>query len=291
MSPRVSVIVPNYNHAGYLPRRLESIFNQTFTDYEVILLDDCSTDNSYEVLSKYANDTRVSHFIVNDRNSGSTFKQISRGIKLAKGEFIWIAESDDWAEYDFLDKTVKKAQKNIGIIYSQSFIVNDQGDKLFINTKYTDYLDKNKWKEDFVENGVSIINSFFVFRNIIPNMSAVLLSREDLLTIIIENDLKYMGDWFIYCQILLRKDLSYISEPLNNYREHLTSVRTKALINGLREKEYYYLLKFLKSHPGISKKAISKQFLINTRFWFRKWSTISTKMHFKIAIQFFKFFV
>ncbi len=60
--PKVSVIMPNYNHARFLPKRLESIFNQTFRDYEVILLDDCSSDNSLEILRQYAYNPSVTFY-------------------------------------------------------------------------------------------------------------------------------------------------------------------------------------------------------------------------------------
>ena len=73
--PNVSVIIPNYNHALYLQVRLDSVFNQTYQDFEVIILDDCSTDNSREIIEKYANNPKTSHIIFNDVNSGSTIKQ------------------------------------------------------------------------------------------------------------------------------------------------------------------------------------------------------------------------
>ena len=66
MNPLVSIIIPNYNHALYLKERLDSIFNQTFQDFEVILLDDCSTDTSREVLAEYAKKDKVSHCIFNE---------------------------------------------------------------------------------------------------------------------------------------------------------------------------------------------------------------------------------
>ena len=73
----VSIIVPNYNHAPFLNQRLDSIFNQTFQDFEVILLDDASTDNSLSILEDYKEKfkSKVSHLIVNEKNSGSPFKQ------------------------------------------------------------------------------------------------------------------------------------------------------------------------------------------------------------------------
>ena len=104
--PLVSVIIPNYNHAPYLDERIRSIAGQSFQDFEIILLDDCSTDQSISILNKWAKHPKISHFIVNKQNSGSTFLQWEKGFSLAKGKYIWIAESDDVAHPDFLNITV-----------------------------------------------------------------------------------------------------------------------------------------------------------------------------------------
>ena len=87
--PQVSVIIPNFNHAAYLDQRINSVLNQTYQDFEVILLDDCSTDNSKEVLLKYSDNMKVAHVIFNDKNCGSTFNQWKKGLHLAKGKYIW----------------------------------------------------------------------------------------------------------------------------------------------------------------------------------------------------------
>lgn len=102
----VSIILPNFNHERYLEERLNSIFNQTYLDFEVIILDDASTDKSLSILNNYKNHPKVSNFIVNEVNTGSPFKQWQKGLKLAKGEFIWIAESDDCCDLDFLEKQI-----------------------------------------------------------------------------------------------------------------------------------------------------------------------------------------
>ena len=100
--PLVSVIIPNFNHAPYLEQRLESVFNQTYQNFEVIILDDHSTDNSMEIIMRYKDNPHVSHIIENDINSGKVFKQWNKGFHLAKGELIWIAESDDFCELNML---------------------------------------------------------------------------------------------------------------------------------------------------------------------------------------------
>ncbi len=68
--PTVSVIVPNYNHASFLKQRINSILEQTYQDFELILLDDCSTDNSREILEQYRSNPHVSHIAHNEINSG-----------------------------------------------------------------------------------------------------------------------------------------------------------------------------------------------------------------------------
>ena len=102
--PTVSVIVPNYNHAPFLKQRIDSILRQTYQDFELILLDDCSTDGSREIMESYRNNPHVSHIVYGESNSGSAFRQWDKGIALAKGEWIWVAESDDYCEPFFLER-------------------------------------------------------------------------------------------------------------------------------------------------------------------------------------------
>ena len=94
--PLVSVIIPNYNHARFLIERIDSVLNQSYKNFEIIVLDDKSTDNSVEIIMKYSNNKHVSQIVINDENSGSPFLQWQKGFKLAKGELVWIAESDDY---------------------------------------------------------------------------------------------------------------------------------------------------------------------------------------------------
>jgi Glycosyltransferases involved in cell wall biogenesis len=104
----VTVIIPNFNHAAFLKQRIESVLNQTFQDFEMIVIDDCSADESREVIEAYRNHPKVSQVVYNEQNSGSAFKQWVKGVALAKGDWIWIAESDDWAEHDFLERMMPR---------------------------------------------------------------------------------------------------------------------------------------------------------------------------------------
>lgn len=104
--PLVSVIIPNYNYARFLEKRIESVLLQTCTDFEIILLDDASTDNSVFILNKYQTNAHVSYVDINSVNTGSPFAQWQKGIALSRGKYIWIAESDDLASPSFLEKAV-----------------------------------------------------------------------------------------------------------------------------------------------------------------------------------------
>lgn len=114
----VSVIIPNYNHASFLQQRIDTVLAQTYSDFEVILLDDCSTDDSRQVIEQYRHHPKVSGIIYNETNSGNTFQQWEKGIALAKGEWIWIAESDDYADPGFLATLIHNAAKGEAIVLS-----------------------------------------------------------------------------------------------------------------------------------------------------------------------------
>ncbi|MCB0455996.1 MAG: glycosyltransferase family 2 protein, partial [Aequorivita sp.] len=162
MGPKVSVIIPNYNHAAFLEQRLQTVLQQTFQDFEVILLDDASTDGSQEILESYRNHPKVAHLIINSNNSGSPFKQWQKGIDLAKGEYIWIAESDDYCELNFLESLLGQMKKDTGIYYSQTIDIDESGKTLFNRIDYTKEFDPNIWKADFEISGLKFIEKYLL---------------------------------------------------------------------------------------------------------------------------------
>ena len=170
---KVSIIVPNFNHVDFLSQRLESIFTQTYKNFEVILLDDCSTDNSLEILEQYRSHPKVSHYVINDKNSGSPFRQWYKGIKLAKGEYIWIAESDDYAEPNFLEELAKilDIDKSVALAFCKSNWVDNK------NRISTDLTIRRQGAK---EGGKSEIRNHLVFGNSIQNVSAVLFRADSL---------------------------------------------------------------------------------------------------------------
>ena len=111
-NPLVSVIVPNYNYARFLRQRIDSILLQDFTDYELILLDDASSDDSRSILESYRSNPHTACIVCNEQNSGSPFSQWQKGLSLARGKYVWIAESDDYAASSFLRETVDVMERH-----------------------------------------------------------------------------------------------------------------------------------------------------------------------------------
>jgi glycosyltransferase involved in cell wall biosynthesis len=265
----VSVIVPNYNHARFIHKRLDSIINQSHTNCEIIILDDCSTDGSQDILNHYEHIYKnVTHYVVNSKNSGSPFIQWERGLKLAKGDFIWIAESDDFAAEDFLEKCLQvfSTDQQIGLVYTQSYVVDENADVIRDNIDWTKDIDPNRWNVPFVNDGKKEAKNYLLKRNVIPNASAVVVKRSCFDSLFFwPKHMKMLGDWVIWTQLLANANVAYVPERLNYFREtsqstrnHYSFVRKRrrlleeiqvvtlnALIYKGNIKQYYYAYKRL----------------------------------------------
>ncbi len=232
----VSVIVPNYSHANYLRARLDSIINQTYTDYECIMLDDSSSDHSVEILKEYVERDPRFKLFVNDVNSGSTFAQWNLGVTKANGKYIWIAESDDVADCNFLKTAVDILDHNnsLAITYCQSMLIDESDMSLGL----WDY-DEPIFNKNFQMCGIEFIESFLLVSNYIPNASAVVFRKSDFNNVgksVVE--LANNGDWNLWLKLLTRGDLYFISRPMNYFRQHQHSVTALAKKNVVYKNKF-----------------------------------------------------
>lgn len=236
--PKVSIIVPNYNHARFLPKRIDSILVQTFQNFELILLDDCSTDDSRSILSEYASDSRDSRIRLefNTENSGSPFKQWNKGVRLALGEYVWIAESDDYADPRFLERLVAVLDADPGnaFVYCRSWQVSPDGRTgEFIDPELPEAV-RRRWAEDYTADGSAECRDYMTLCNTVPNASAVLFRKaiyEDVGGA--DETLQLCGDWKLWVSMAMQRRMAYIAEPLNYYRFHDASVRTRSKLSGV----------------------------------------------------------
>lgn len=254
--PKVSVIIPNYNHAPFLRQRIDSVLEQTFTDFEVILLDDCSTDNSVQILEEYAQKHSHVTFYPNTKNTGSTFAQWNKGVQLAKGDYVWIAESDDFCAPNLLETLVPLLDENpnVGLAFAQSFIVDERGKKInnFIENYKFIYDDFERWQSDFIVNGQKECTDYLIFSNTIPNASGALMRKSVYQNCGgAETGWRLNGDWFFYIKMLLQSDLAFSAKPLNYFRQHQQTQRYKAKTNHVVFDEIIYTLEFVENNAPV----------------------------------------
>ncbi|MBN1197438.1 MAG: glycosyltransferase family 2 protein [Candidatus Aminicenantes bacterium] len=255
-NPRVSVVVPNFNYARFLDRRVQSILVQTFSDFELILLDDASTDGSLSVIETYAADSRV-RIHINETNSGSPFAQWNRGVDMAHGDFVWIAEADDFAEAEFLEHLVSilESDPRLGLVYCQSRVVDENGTEIANAPPFLERLWPGRWQRSFRNSGRDEVACYLVHRCTIPNASAVLFRRRAFLDAgAADESMRLCGDWMTYVRLLLRWDLCFSARALNATRCHSQTVRSTMSGNPREIEERYRVLETVLNGVDVSMK-------------------------------------
>lgn len=228
-NPLVSVIIPNYNHADYLDYRIESILSQTYKNVEVLILDDCSTDNSLDIVEKYRSDKRIVAVIQNESNSGSPFAQWKKGLSMAKGDFVWIAESDDACSETFLEELVMFYMRNNLVM---AFTLSRKMDS---NGSLGEIVQRGQ-TQDLIMNGRDYISKHI---SMITNASSAVFSRKCALSF--DNnyyEYKGAGDWLFWTGVASQGKVGVLAKPLNYYRVHDKSTTSKMFSNG---RDFYEL--------------------------------------------------
>ncbi len=234
-SKKVSVIVPNYNYEKYIEKRIDSIIKQTYPIYELIVLDDASTDGSVEIIERKLAEVQEEYpeiqikFLRNERNSGKTMAQWRKGFEEASGNFVWIAEADDLSSRRFLEETMKGfSDPEVVLSYTESMIINSKG--LIIAPNFRWSRDKEKtghYKKSYVKNGVREIEEIMAIRCTIPNVSAVVFRKTERVPYLnyLEEALRFsqVGDWYFYTRVLNHGNISYNHKALNKFRVHKDS--------------------------------------------------------------------
>ncbi len=232
MNPSVTVIIPNYNHAPFLEQRLKSVFSQTYQDFEVIILDDCSLDESKLIIEQYKEHPKVAHILFNEKNSGSPFKQWQKGIRLAQGKYIWIAESDDYCDEKFLQIALQElTESESDLFYCLSCQVSREGEMLNKLEWWYEDLNNRRWQNGYVNEASEEIRSYLTKKNTIVNASAVVFRKTDKLQAFISSILnyKYCGDWMFWLQYLSNSSkICYSIKTTNYFRAHSQTTRSKS---------------------------------------------------------------
>lgn len=252
---KISVIVPNYNYAKFMYQRIYSILRQNYKLYELIILDDCSKDNSKEVIDDICNklkDYIDIKSVYNTTNSGSAFKQWKKGMKLAKGDYVWIAEADDYCDAKLLRTLVKpiKKNKNIMISYSDTAFIDTFGNIIIKSIKpEIDIQKSGHWDKSYVNNGLDEIKNYSYLNCTIANVSSAIIKNGDYEEYLkMSGEFKQAGDWLFYVNLISNGDIAYSNKILNYYRVHGNNVSStmnhQKHIDEINKIHKYYVDKF-----------------------------------------------
>jgi glycosyltransferase involved in cell wall biosynthesis/phage host-nuclease inhibitor protein Gam len=231
--PRVSVVVPNFNYARYIVGRLQSIVDQSLSAYELIVLDDASTDDSAALIADFLADCPIpAQLVVNEKNSGSVFRQWAKGVALARGEYVWIAEADDLSNPDFLATALEdlEAEPEAVMSYTQSRMIDGEGKETAPD--YLDYvsdLGAERWRAPYLADGAEEVARGLFLKNTVPNVSGAVFRREALAAVLdahLDEIASYRnaGDWLVYLRLMEKGRMAFSPKALNLHRRHTGSV-------------------------------------------------------------------
>lgn len=281
----VSVIVPNYNHAPFLKERIDSVLNQTYQNLELIILDDCSNDNSCDIINEYRNHPKITHIEFNKKNTGSPFLQWQKGIHLAKGKWIWLAESDDSADINFLEKVIKENKNNeeVSLFFCKSSVIDATGEQssLYGFSFFPNVTDEIKIKEANGE-GKKLAITCFINNNLFVNASA-LVFKKDLFDKVEKfwnsSSFRLHGDYALWIEMLKIGNFLYIPYVGNKYRCHENTVRRTYSNCYLRE-TFVNLKRFIKLYPEIENETIDNYIYKLKKEMFINWENRITLVWF-----------
>lgn len=259
---KVSVIIPSYNYENFIEERIDSIMRQTYPIYELIILDDMSTDNSVKKMKQVMKKYDVKHKLIeNKEKSTGVFSQWQKGIKEAKGDYIWIAEADDSCSPLFLESVMKPFDdEEVVLSYAESMRINENNEVIAPSCRdWMEGVSSSRWNKSFVHDGSKEIKEALSVCNTIPNVSAVVFKKTPKMDVIEEaKKFKISGDWYIYYNLLKDGKIAYCSKSLNYFRKHSNSASTVAK-KEIELEEVLLIQKEIRDHFDLDAAQIMKQ--------------------------------
>lgn len=225
VSPLVSVVIASYNYGDLIENRIDSFLNQTYENIEIVVLDDCSTDNSRQVIEKFRSNNRVRIFY-NNENLG-WIKNSNLGISVSKGEYVLFGNCDDIASRDLIENLVGPLNRDkiVGVTFCESELIDYLGNQIGSDRDSRDkkfiYSTQSDCRIERME-----MASFLSHSCVIPNLSAALFRREAIeLAEGFSTRYSICSDWNLFIELSLAWDFFYIRKPMNKFRQHEKNVR------------------------------------------------------------------
>lgn len=259
----VTAIVPNFNHVRYLPQRLDSILAQTYPLIDILVLDDCSTDDSRSVIDSYVEryPDRI-RAIYNTENSGNVFRQWQKGHSQAKGDLVWICESDDFCEPTFIERMISSFRDpSVMLAFGRIQFANGEGNYVAGLDHYREDSEPGIWDARTVRPAAEWFRGGFGIKNVIANVGGSLWRRFDIADEIWEEarSFKIMGDWYLYSVIAGGGQIAYEPSAISYFRIHGNNTSgSQAQSNPEYYREYFRFMRALKSRWDIPEKTLER---------------------------------
>ncbi|MGE5322478.1 MAG: glycosyltransferase family 2 protein [Actinomycetota bacterium] len=217
-NPMVSFIVPCYKLAHLLPECVNSILAQTYRDFEILIMDDCSPDNTPEVARSFA-DPRVIH-VRNQPNLGH-LRNYNKGIRMARGKYIWLISADDCLRRDYaLERYVRVMEEhaNVGYAFCAGCALSDHTETGVIRSSMYRREDGIFPGREFL---LDLLKGNFI-------LAASGMARKECYEKVsyFPEDMPYGGDWYLWCAYALHYDVAFFADAMVNYRVHDLSMST-----------------------------------------------------------------
>lgn len=286
-APAVTIVVPNYDYAAYLPRRIDSLLAQTFQDFEIVFLDDASTDDSVAVITSRLDPARM-RLEVRQTNSGNPFVQWNRGAALARGRYLWFAEADDWADPHLLERLVAvlDAHPNVGLVHCPFFRVDPTGRVEDLSPIWWRDLDPTRWTRDYVAPGREEVE-WLARWNVISNASGVVLRHAVFEQVGgADETLPLAADWKLWVKMALASDVGFVATPLNYWRWHDRTQRARTERAGRVDAQNRAVLHFIAQAIGRAPDRVEAQHhLAHLESALRWRDTVRARRHARTLLQ------
>ncbi|MCX5811624.1 MAG: glycosyltransferase [Proteobacteria bacterium] len=246
--PKISVIMPCYDQAQYISESIEGVLQQTYNDFELIIVDDCSNDDSLDIIKKYENMDKRIVVIHHEMNKGVGASR-NDAMAVSGGEYIAFCDSDDIWKKNKLDIQLAFLEKNqqIGLIHSDSIIINEKSEPT------------GERFSSIYQKGVKLSGDLFeelCVTNFI-NIATVVMRQKCLEDAVrFEEDLGSVEDWVYWVRVARKNTIYYIDDVLAKYRVHSRSTRlNRSNVTTKRIRGYKLILE---TYPDIPRKLRSR---------------------------------
>lgn len=231
---KISIIIPTYNRKEQLKECVDSILSQTYYNFEIIIVDDCSTDGTEEYIKNNFDDKRVL-YVKNSKNSGAGFSR-KNGYSRSTGEYVIFCDDDDYYvdNYFFEDAINILKNNEISLVCSNSYIKYESENRYYLNKLNFKNIIPTK---EYLEN--------IQIKYIKPNSTFSTIFRKSILEKSKISNMIMVNDSAIYMRALLNGNKVYVNEKIIGiYRIHSQNIsfniKADFLIQNLEEKEYIY---------------------------------------------------